>query len=512
MCYFIKIFPLIFGLLFIPNQPHKTNTLQYKQIDSLIREKHIHNSMMQLELLVLYQNALHFKPKDSVDIFKKLATLNAFLEQPKDAIIYSEKYIKNTSDFSILNDVAYSNIKEHEAYNTLINKYKPKISFLSFLFLSISLLGFLVAITILFTRNHTNYTAWHLSGLAFISAILILEYVIFTTRLIYRFPYFSIIGSFFALLYGPGLYGYFKSRTNNFKYKKNQLFHLFPAVFFVFYVIAFYPLDSLKINKALLNFDSLVYLQTQGIFICKVSLLFVYGLIIASMIHGKVFKTKSIILKPNSMETKIVLIYFSYVVCYVIYSLNGSNLFIKSPSFFNHFYPITLSIMLFYMSYMVFNKPISYVKENQFLKKRFLCSKYKNSSLTESLSNELKHNLLKLFTEEKIFKESTMSLELLSAKLNTSRHNTSQIINEHFNMSFFELINYYRIKEVQKILENNSNFKLKIIDVAYEVGFNNKVTFNKAFKKETLQTPSQFVSMLQKSRRRKNFQKAGKIL
>ncbi|WP_291869465.1 AraC family transcriptional regulator [Maribacter sp.] len=33
---------------------------------------------------------------------------------------------------------------------------------------------------------------------------------------------------------------------------------------------------------------------------------------------------------------------------------------------------------------------------------------------------------------------------------------------------------------------------MNIIDIAYEVGYNNKVTFNKAFKKDTLLTPSQY--------------------
>ena len=81
---------------------------------------------------------------------------------------------------------------------------------------------------------------------------------------------------------------------------------------------------------------------------------------------------------------------------------------------------------------------------------------------------------------------------MLANRLNTTRHNASQVINEHFDMSFHELVNKYRIEEAMEILQDDSKQKWNIIDIAYEVGYNNKVTFNKAFKKETDLTPSQF--------------------
>ena len=42
--------------------------------------------------------------------------------------------------------------------------------------------------------------------------------------------------------------------------------------------------------------------------------------------------------------------------------------------------------------------------------------------------------------------------------------------------------------------EEDIHGNLNIIDVAYEIGYNNKVTFNKAFKKETSLTPSEFIN------------------
>jgi AraC-like DNA-binding protein len=89
-----------------------------------------------------------------------------------------------------------------------------------------------------------------------------------------------------------------------------------------------------------------------------------------------------------------------------------------------------------------------------------------------------------------------VSLEWLSEQLGATRHNTSQVIDEHFNMNFFELINKFRIGEAKEMLRDDNYKNLSIIQVAYEVGFNNKVTFNKSFKKYLEQTPSQYIKSI----------------
>ena len=55
------------------------------------------------------------------------------------------------------------------------------------------------------------------------------------------------------------------------------------------------------------------------------------------------------------------------------------------------------------------------------------------------------------------------------------------------------LFKYDHFEEAIEILQNDTQGNLNIIDVAYEVGFNNKVTFNKSFKKYYNQTPSQYL-------------------
>ncbi len=56
--------------------------------------------------------------------------------------------------------------------------------------------------------------------------------------------------------------------------------------------------------------------------------------------------------------------------------------------------------------------------------------------------------------------------------------------------SFYDYINRLRIEAAKEQLLREKG--VPIIDIALEVGFNNKATFYKAFKKYVRSTPSQF--------------------
>ena len=70
----------------------------------------------------------------------------------------------------------------------------------------------------------------------------------------------------------------------------------------------------------------------------------------------------------------------------------------------------------------------------------------------------------------------------------------SYIINDKFNLNFYDFINKYRIEESKQYLNKSSNIKT-VLEIAYKVGFNSKTTFNSAFKKYTDMTPSEFRKM-----------------
>ena len=188
-----------------------------------------------------------------------------------------------------------------------------------------------------------------------------------------------------------------------------------------------------------------------------------------------------------------------FVIAYSIYGLSaGQLIFTGSNVIANvvyHSQIIAMAAMVFYIAQTAYLHPRVFDYESFILNGAGL-SKYLKSGLTPSLSEELKEELITLLKVEKVYRDNSISLETLSEKLNTTRHNASQIINEHFDMNFFELINKFRIEEAINLLHEDTNGNLNIIDIAYEVGYNNKVTFNKAFKKATSLTPTQFIESI----------------
>ena len=117
--------------------------------------------------------------------------------------------------------------------------------------------------------------------------------------------------------------------------------------------------------------------------------------------------------------------------------------------------------------------------------------KYRNNHIAEDLSSDIRERLLTLMKVEKPHLRSDLRLDDLARLLKVSRHHASQVINQHFRQNFNDFINSYRIDAaVQLLRDEHVVFSMK--EIAYKVGFNNYVSFYKAFKKITGQLPKDF--------------------
>ena len=120
--------------------------------------------------------------------------------------------------------------------------------------------------------------------------------------------------------------------------------------------------------------------------------------------------------------------------------------------------------------------------------------KYERSGLSQEAAEKYLGQLLNIMNDEKLYLNSSLTLNELAEKLTISTHNLSEIINTRLNKNFYDFINGYRIDQAKKDLLDPSKKNLKILSIAFDAGFNSKTTFNTLFKEYTGKTPSEFRS------------------
>lgn len=98
--------------------------------------------------------------------------------------------------------------------------------------------------------------------------------------------------------------------------------------------------------------------------------------------------------------------------------------------------------------------------------------------------------LKRVMSDEKPYLQPGFSLPDLAQRLRTTVHLLSQVINESLGKSFFEMTAEYRVEEAKKLLKEKQNIKVE--EIAEQVGYNSKSSFNTAFKKITGKTPTEY--------------------
>lgn len=426
-----------------------------------------------------------------INEYRNLARIYSDSLQAGKAINYAEQYIRATSDLSIINDHFFSAISQTDIYLNFKSNYKPKFDALPLFYLFSSLLGLFIFVILNLKKGVNRVSTFLMSLFVLLNALFILHLSLYLINSQYYFPNTLLFSTVFTFLYGPLIYFYFKITAINYKLKWTDALHVIPALVLFIYISPFYALSS--IEKFVILFDQEDILTYEANFIIGAKIL---SLVLYALLTYRIYLISKLKSKKKFKllwQRNIIAIYVMYVVSFIVYTTITSGIF-DIPIFF-HLQILIVVGLVFYVAYITYVQP-EVLKGEVKLVDPIGLFKYKSSALTPSYSLELKEELLELLNEEKIYKESGISLDLLSERLGTSRHNTSQVINEHFSMNFYELMNKFRIDEAIQLIENDKDMHLNIIDIAYKVGFNNKVTFNKSFKKVLSITPSEYIKSL----------------
>ncbi len=372
----------------------------------------------------------------------------------------------------------------------------PSLDHWTTLFLLAAAQGFFLAFMLVWPKKGYNRGNKLLGLLVFFFALSLLEYVLHWSNYIWEYIHMMYLYIPISFLYGPLLYLYYRySKPIAFDWR--DLLHFAPAILWVINWLPLY-LATGDTKRALQMGDAEAARQVAaliyGVFYLYKWLLVAHLVTYAFLIYR--FKKKHFPINETKKQEDntrarwyqtAFYLYLAFVVAYISYFL-----LLLTP-YFNLIwdYGICFSMMLFIyaIGYRGYRQPEILLAEQP------IGPKYENSSLTLTAAQSLHTKLLEYMEQQRPFLDNELRLDQLAEGMGVSRHHLSQVINEQCGKSFSDFITGYRIREAQRLLLDPQHQSTYIINIAYAAGFNNKTSFNKAFKMITGTSPSDYKRM-----------------
>lgn len=117
---------------------------------------------------------------------------------------------------------------------------------------------------------------------------------------------------------------------------------------------------------------------------------------------------------------------------------------------------------------------------------------YERSGLSPAEAKRLKERLVASMEKDAPWKDSELTLADLAEGLGTTPHKLSEVLNAEVGETFYDFVNGYRVRDVQRRITAGEAKSRKMLALALDAGFASKSTFNQVFKKHTGTTPSGF--------------------
>lgn len=288
----------------------------------------------------------------------------------------------------------------------------------------------------------------------------------YSAYLIGRF-YFSL-----GFIYGPLLWFHFKSIIDN---KKQLIFkdlwHFLPLL-----LLNIYMLDIILMP----NIERITYLNSLENFQNRIIYINMFR-----VLHQTIYAfllVRIVWLSKNKVEVNKKFYLGGIAVIYIVTTtvITLLVLFANSWKDFSSYYVISI-LFVFIIGSVLFIDPTFF---------RTIKEKYQGSYLDENNMKLILSQIEHEFSINKIYLNNSLSLDVLSSKLEVKPHHISQTLSELMKENFNDYVNKHRIEYSKILLTSNTHANFKIEAIALDSGFNNKVTFYKAFSKFTNTTPS----------------------
>ncbi|MCE7990996.1 MAG: AraC family transcriptional regulator [Roseivirga sp.] len=353
------------------------------------------------------------------------------------------------------------------------------------LFFAVAFQGIFLS-TILFARKRSNQANVYLAWLILLFSLSIVDTVIFWTTCDCENPGWLGISLIFTFLYGPLFYFYLTAFEKQTPGLKNRWRHFIVALIVLAWHAQFI---ILKLTK-----PQLIAEWNAGLF--NSYLLPLAGL--TSLLFYAYLSYKLVLRLEKKHAVRIIkswhwlgLIFKAYLLFVAFHFLYFASIALGRST--------RVSDIVIVLGYSTFIYSIGYLAlktSKLFNGIKVDTSKYQSTSLPKSFSRSMFEKLEAHMRSHKPYKQNEIKLAGLAEELSLAPHQLSQVINEHANRNFAEYINTYRTDEAIVLISQID----RVNELAFEVGFNNRTSFNRAFKKKTGLTPTDFKKNMKEGR------------
>jgi len=326
-------------------------------------------------------------------------------------------------------------------------------------------------------------------------------YAFYSHELFTRFQLLSISLISLLMLHGPFLYLYIKILVSDGSLLSWKGFvHMIPFVLFNLYIFisSFNPEISRR-----LNIDNVTPGSNTPILFSFFLIMTAFSGTVYFLLTFRLFKKLDINIFNNFSNPantdlywirKLVLVFgivwtalISVTVVHHIFNM-FSMVFCTDGLF------LSLSVFVILIGYFGLKQKVIFSADNNIIEGDTpkIQTKYSGSRLTGSEAKQHAERLTDYMKSSKSYLNPDLSLPQLAAELNISSHYLSQVINEQFNLNFFDFVNGYRVEAFKEKIKDSEFSNYSLLGIAFECGFNSKSAFNRIFKQATGLTPSQY--------------------
>ncbi len=360
-----------------------------------------------------------------------------------------------------------------------MNTYSLKLTILLIISFNGLFLGVLIFLGHLI-KDFKSSRTWFLFILFFIFGLFQVHYIFFEVGKLHQYKIINLFPVLAISFLGPSIY-VISQHTLSFTFRliKDYYKHFIIGILISIItaiLIFFSDPEQTKLIPGYFYNESTMYVG------CFAYLMFILYLALSIRAFIKSFVFSRSILRENPFVLAILsILLFMIAGCVldIMALIFNSRLFMEFALIILNLVIVTLFFILF--RFPEYGKKIKKIVQHETKRRSYL--KGVDVQVLETKINQL-------IQEEEIFTDENLTLDSMAEKLNISRHQLSELLNKKLGENFSSFIKKYRIKKAKQLLIEYPD--MNILNIAFDVGFKSKSTFNDAFSKLERTTPAQF--------------------